>query len=69
VAAGDLRQLQEEWGRGDEAVAAMDLDDTVEVDGDAYSLKMIYLHLIGECSRHNGHADLLRERIDGRTGR
>ncbi|EQD59378.1 hypothetical protein B2A_04017, partial [mine drainage metagenome] len=25
-------------------------------------------HMIGEYSRHNGHADLLRERVDGKTG-
>ncbi|WP_280485851.1 DUF664 domain-containing protein, partial [Nocardia cyriacigeorgica] len=28
----------------------------------------IYLHMIEEYARHNGHADFLRERIDGRTG-
>nr|WP_253866739.1 DUF664 domain-containing protein [Micromonospora sp. WMMA2032] len=27
------------------------------------------MHAIGEYARHNGHADLLRERIDGRPGR
>jgi uncharacterized protein DUF664 len=25
-------------------------------------------HMIAECARHNGHADLLRERIDGTVG-
>ncbi|MEO5742999.1 MAG: DUF664 domain-containing protein, partial [Terracoccus sp.] len=33
-----------------------------------YSLRYVYLHLIGEYARHNGHADLVRERIDGATG-
>jgi uncharacterized damage-inducible protein DinB len=32
------------------------------------SLRWIYLHMIEEYARHNGHADLLRERIDGTTG-
>ena len=32
------------------------------------SLRMIYLHMIEEYARHNGHADLLREQIDGATG-
>ncbi len=32
------------------------------------SLRWIYLHMIEEYARHNGHADLLRERIDGVTG-
>ncbi|WP_268250470.1 mycothiol transferase [Lentzea cavernae] len=28
---------------------------------------LLYIHLIEEYAQHNGHADLLRERIDGRT--
>ena len=32
------------------------------------SLRWIYVHMIEEYARHNGHADFLRERIDGRTG-
>ncbi len=31
-------------------------------------IRWIYLHMIEEYARHNGHADLLRERIDGQTG-
>jgi uncharacterized damage-inducible protein DinB len=31
-------------------------------------LRWVYLHMIEEYARHNGHADLLRERIDGTTG-
>jgi uncharacterized damage-inducible protein DinB len=31
-------------------------------------LRWIYIHMIEEYARHNGHADLLREAIDGRTG-
>jgi len=31
-------------------------------------LRWLVLHMIEEYARHNGHADLLRERIDGRTG-
>lgn len=37
-------------------------------DGRPVSLRWIYLHMIEEYARHNGHADLLRERIDGSTG-
>ena len=29
----------------------------------------VLVHLIEEYARHNGHADFLRERIDGRVGR
>ncbi|MGW1009998.1 DinB family protein [Streptomyces termitum] len=36
--------------------------------GDLINLRWIYLHMIEEYARHNGHADLLRERIDGSTG-
>jgi len=32
------------------------------------SLRWIYVHMIEEYARHNGHADFLRERIDGVTG-
>lgn len=32
------------------------------------SLREVLLHLVEEFARHNGHADLLRERIDGRVG-
>jgi hypothetical protein len=36
--------------------------------GQQVSLRWIHLHMIEEYARHNGHADLLRERIDGATG-
>jgi Protein of unknown function (DUF664) len=36
--------------------------------GEPISLRWVYASLIQEYARHNGHADLLRERIDGRTG-
>jgi Protein of unknown function (DUF664) len=32
------------------------------------SLRELLVHMIEEYARHNGHADLLRERIDGRVG-
>lgn len=37
-------------------------------EGDAASLRWILVHLIEEYARHNGHADLLRESVDGETG-
>ena len=36
--------------------------------GERVSLRWVFLHMIEEYARHNGHADLLRERIDGATG-
>jgi uncharacterized damage-inducible protein DinB len=61
--------LQQEWRSADQAVAALDFDHTFDVRGQAFSLRMTYLHVIAEYARHNGHADLLRESIDGATGR
>jgi uncharacterized damage-inducible protein DinB len=37
-------------------------------DGRALSLRWILVHMIEEYARHNGHADLLRESVDGLTG-
>jgi len=65
----DFRRLQDEWRSADQAVAPMAFDDTFEVGGEVFSLRMVYVHMIGEYARHNGHADLLREGIDGVTGR
>ena len=35
---------------------------------DRIALRWVLVHMIEEYARHNGHADLLRERIDGRIG-
>ena len=52
--------------------AASDLDvlskETSERTGEQFSLRFIVTHMIEEYARHNGHADLLRETIDGVTG-
>ncbi|WP_040796167.1 DinB family protein [Nocardia higoensis] len=59
-----------EVAAADSAVAPLPLDHTFAfpVGGATYSLRWVYVHVIEEYARHNGHADLLRERIDGRTG-
>jgi uncharacterized damage-inducible protein DinB len=36
--------------------------------GETFTLRWILVHMIEEYSRHNGHADLIRESIDGQTG-
>ncbi|CAL9390664.1 DinB family protein [Streptomyces griseomycini] len=36
--------------------------------GEPFSLRWIHTHMIEEYARHNGHADLIRERLDGTTG-
>jgi Protein of unknown function (DUF664) len=66
----DIARLQEEWRLADQAAAGLDFDDTLDTGhGDTFSVRMMYVHLIGEYARHNGHADLLREALDGVTGR
>jgi hypothetical protein len=49
--------------------AGFGLDDTVPDDRKGrVSLRWIYVHMIREHARHAGHADILREQIDGLTG-
>ena len=50
------------------AAADRGLDDTGLRHGEPCSLRWIYVHMIEEYARHNGHADLLRELIDGAVG-
>ena len=65
----EVEQLRQEWRLCDEAVALVPFGYEVVVHGKPMSLRMIYVHLIGEYARHNGHADLLRQVLDGVTGR
>ncbi|HVW45021.1 MAG TPA: DinB family protein [Amycolatopsis sp.] len=48
--------------------AGRQLDQTSPFLGGQVTLRWIYTHMIAEYARHNGHADLIRERIDGTTG-
>ncbi|GAA2987202.1 mycothiol transferase [Actinokineospora diospyrosa] len=51
------------------ALPTRDLDDTaVDEDGDKMTLRVAVLHVLEEYSRHTGHADLIRERLDGSVG-
>jgi hypothetical protein len=50
-------------------IAAVPLDhEYTDKRGKTFSLRWVYLHMIEEYARHNGHADLIREAIDGVTG-
>jgi uncharacterized damage-inducible protein DinB len=64
-----LDRLSAEWKAADAAAAALDFDHAFDVHGEPFSLRMVYVHVIGEYARHNGHADLVREHLDGATGR
>jgi uncharacterized damage-inducible protein DinB len=68
-AEAELDRLVTEWQQADDAVRDIPFEHEIEVHGEQMSLQMVYVHLIGEYARHNGHADLLREAIDGVTGR
>ncbi|WP_329121515.1 DinB family protein [Streptomyces sp. NBC_01465] len=57
-----------EIARARELCADRTLADTGRFMGQDVSLRWIYVHMIEEYARHNGHADLVRERIDGATG-
>jgi hypothetical protein len=68
-----LTVWQREIARGRELTAGRSLDDTGRIDGGPaagaeVSLRWVLIHLVEEYARHNGHADILRERIDGATG-
>ena len=76
-AAGEgPEELRERFDRfvavSDEIVAGVDSLDAVAErrprSGEDLSLRWILVHMIEEYARHNGHADLIRESIDGATG-
>jgi hypothetical protein len=66
----DFAAFVAECAAADEAARGRPLDDTFAGPrtGAAMDLRWIYLHMIEEYARHNGHADLLRELTDGVTG-
>ena len=74
AADATLAAYQASVERARRAVAALDLDtrcpcaDCAADADEAPSLRWVYQHMIEEYARHNGHADLIREAIDGATG-
>jgi uncharacterized damage-inducible protein DinB len=64
----DLAAWHAECEHSRTAAAAHDLDDTGIRRGEPCSLRWIYNHMIEEYARHNGHADLIRELVDGAVG-
>ncbi|MFL6022369.1 MAG: DinB family protein [Marmoricola sp.] len=62
-------RLHEEQAYTDRFIAASDnLGRITDYHHGRISLREVMVHMIEEYARHNGHADLLRERIDGRLG-
>jgi uncharacterized damage-inducible protein DinB len=78
AAVGEQAAVDEAFERWHEAIAesrrvldAHDLDDTFvhrRWNDAVVSVRWVLVHMIEEYARHNGHADLLREAIDGSTG-
>jgi hypothetical protein len=77
VGPGDTMQTAitaylQTWVRTDAVVAAApDLSELCRDVGaeDPVNLRWVLIHLLEETARHAGHADVLREMVDGETGR
>ena len=68
-----VAEAREAWHRevthAEEVVAGLDdLGAMVSWRGDRLEVRDVLVHLVEEYARHVGHADLLRECVDGRTG-
>lgn len=68
---GAIERYRATWSRVDEVIAAGDLDEVCRGDDvlPAVNLRWVLAHLLEETARHAGHADILRELLDGETGR
>jgi uncharacterized damage-inducible protein DinB len=66
------RRYRDACNRSRQAAAQADSLDQLSAvklsDGEQFTLRWVLLHLIEETARHAGHADLLRESIDGEVG-
>lgn len=63
----DLATFREHCDRSRAILAGLSLDDLFGRN-ERYSVRWVHHYLIKEYARHLGHADLLRERVDGATG-
>ncbi|GAA1568567.1 DinB family protein [Kribbella sancticallisti] len=66
--AADLHRYHEAVDKARAVIADLEPGTIGEDDGRRYTLRWVLAHMIEEYARHNGHADLLRERLDGATG-
>ena len=66
-----LQAFREAAAASDDIIASTGLEQlsAVPVDGTPKSLRWVLVHKTAELARHAGHADILRELIDGTTGR
>ena len=68
VVADAWESWRREVAHAREVYAGVDVGATVHYEGEDTEIRSIVVHMIEEYARHCGHADLLRECIDGRTG-
>lgn len=67
-AEADFAAFRAECRSATEVATRYELDDTFTRRDTTFDLRWVYIHMIEEYARHNGHADLIRERVDGVTG-
>ncbi len=69
--ASAVTAYEQMWTAVDGVVAGGNLDESCRDVGDEapVNLRWVLMHLLEETARHAGHADVLRELIDGQTGR
>ena len=65
----DYRAATEDSDRAIRTVGDPDARFAVAVDGNRHTLRWVLAHMTSETARHAGHADILREQLDGTTGR
>jgi len=66
--ADAIETFTRETNAADLVFRTADLDDVEQCDRAFYSVRWILVHLIEEYARHLGHADVIRQAIDGQTG-
>jgi Protein of unknown function (DUF664) len=64
----DFATFLDEVARARRAVKGRSLDETFGDERVTVDLRWLYAHMIDEYARHIGHADLIRELVDGATG-
>jgi uncharacterized damage-inducible protein DinB len=65
----DYRAAIEDSDRAIRTVGDLAARVAVPIDGTRHTLRWVIAHMTSETARHAGHADILREQLDGTTGR
>jgi uncharacterized damage-inducible protein DinB len=65
----DYQQAIEDSDRAIRGLGDPEARFTIPVEGNRHTLRWVMAHMTSETARHAGHADILREQLDGTTGR